>query len=290
MSSLAAEIPPKEHLRSVALLLLVAVLWSLGGVLIKLIDWHPMAIAGMRSAIAVPVVMLCAGWPQWPFSRLQWAGAIAYVGTVMLFVAATRLTTAANAIFLQYTAPIYVALLAPWFLREPSRRSDWLAIIAALGGIALFFMDRLTLAGMWGNVLAILSGVSFAVMVLFMRKEKGGAPMQVVLLGNITTAIIGIPFAIHAGYPGDRAALALLVLGIVQLGLSYVLYAVAIRRVTALEATLITLLEPVLNPVWVMLAVGEKPGAWAVVGGGVVLVAVLLRGVIGALRRGTSPT
>lgn len=271
-----------------ALLLFVAVLWSLGGVLIKLVDWNPVAIAGTRSAIALPVVLLCAGGLRRPFSRLQWGGAIAYAGTVMLFVAATRLTTAANAIFLQYTAPIYVALLAPWILHEPSRRSDWFAIAAALGGIVLFFLDRLTLEGMWGNILAILSGVAFAALAMIMRKERGGSPMQVVLLGNIVTAVIGLPFAVAGGSPDARTWMALLGLGVVQLGLSYVLYAVAIRRVTALEATLITLLEPVLNPVWVMLAVGERPGPWAAIGGGIVLVAVLLRGVTGALNPSAS--
>ncbi|RYD67023.1 MAG: hypothetical protein EOP84_30815, partial [Verrucomicrobiaceae bacterium] len=182
--------PSKKHLSSVALLLLVAVLWSLGGVLIKLVDWHPVAIAGTRSALAIPVVMFCAGWPRWPFSRFQWGGAVAYVGTVLLFVAATRLTTAANAIFLQYTAPIYVALLAPWILQERSRKSDWFAIVAALGGIVLFFVDRLTFEGMWGNVLALLSGLSFAILVILLRKERDRSPMQVVLLGNIRGALI----------------------------------------------------------------------------------------------------
>lgn len=274
-----------EHLRAVALLLLVAILWSLGGVLIKLVDWNPVAIAGTRSAVAIPLVMLCAGRPRWPFSRIQWAGAFAYACTVMLFVAATRLTTAANAIFLQYTAPIYVALLAPLILHEPSRRSDWFAIVTAFGGIALFFVDRLTLAGLWGCVLALLSGLAFGILVILMRKEREGQPMQVILLGNILTAAVGLPFAGGAGSLDARAWFALITLGLAQLGLAYVLYAIAIRRVTALEATLITLVEPVLNPVWVMLAVGERPGPWAVVGGGLVLAAVLVRGVAGAMRR-----
>lgn len=277
--------PSKEHLRAVALLVLVAVLWSLGGVLIKLVDWNPVAIAGTRSAIAIPVVMLCAGRPHWPLSRLQWGGAFAYAGTVMLFVAATRLTTAANAIFLQYTAPIYVALLAPLILHERSRRSDWFVIATALGGIVLFFFDRLTLEGTWGNVLALLSGFSFAILVILLRQERSRSPMQVILLGNILTALLGLPFVVGAGLPDAHAWLPLTALGLLQLGLSYVLYSVAIRHVTALEATLVTLAEPVLNPVWVMLAVGERPGPWAIVGGAVVLAAVFARGVAGALRR-----
>jgi drug/metabolite transporter (DMT)-like permease len=250
-------------------------------VLIKLVDWNPVAIAAARSAIAVPVVILWAGWPKWPFSPLQWLGAVAYVATVVFFVAATRLTTAANAIFLQYTAPVYVALLAPWVLGEKSRPSDWASIGLALAGIALFFVEQLSFAGLWGNVLAVLSGVAFASMALCMRKERGGAPMQVVLLGNILTAILGVPLVLHAGPPPADAWLPLLLLGTLQLGISYVLYAIAIKHVTALEATFLTLLEPVLNPVWVMLAIGERPGGWAAIGGGLVVASVIARALLG---------
>jgi drug/metabolite transporter (DMT)-like permease len=275
---------PAEHARAVALLLIASVLWSLGGVLIKSVDWHPLAIAGVRSAFAVPIVMIWAGVPRFPFSRLQIAGAIAYVATVGLFVAATRMTTAANAIFLQYTAPVYVAAAAPLLLGEPSRRTDWIAIFVALIGIGLFFIDGLSFSGMTGNVLALLSGMSFAVMTLILRKERNGAPMQVVLLGNILMALIGLPFIFMAGAPGVRGWVFLAVLGIVQLGFPYVLYSFAIRRVKAVEATLITTLEPILNPLWVMLAVAEVPGPWAILGGVLVIVSVLVRGVLGIRR------
>jgi drug/metabolite transporter (DMT)-like permease len=260
-----------------ALLILVAVLWSLGGVLIKSVEWHPIAISAVRSAIAVPVVLLCAGLPRKGFTPLQWGGAAAYTVTVLSFVIATRLTTAANAIFLQYTAPIYVALLAPWLLGERARRSDWAVIAVALGGIALFFLDQLSPRGLWGNVFALVSGFSFAVMTLLLRKEREGQPMQVVLLGNILTALVGLPVILNVGLPDPSAWGPLILLGLVQLGLGYVLYTIAIRRVTALGATLLTMLEPVLNPLWVMLAMGEQPGRWATVGGTLVLFAVLTR-------------
>lgn len=273
---------PRQHLVAVGLLLLTAVLWSLGGMLIKLVDWHPVAIAGARSGIAVPIVACWAGWPKWRYTRLQWIGAVAYLATVVFFVSATRLTTAANAIFLQYTAPIYVALLAPMVLGERSKPSDWAAIAIALAGVALFFVEQLSFAGFWGNVLAVLSGISFASMALCLRKERAGEPMQVVLLGNMLTAVVGIPFMIHAGPPPSQSWLPLLLLGTIQLGLSYVLYTVAIKRVTALEATLLTLLEPVLNPVWVMITIGERPGGWAAIGGGLVVASVIARGLIGS--------
>lgn len=267
-----------------ALLLLVAVLWSLGGVMIKSVDWHPMAIAGMRSAIAVPVILACVGRPGITFSRAQLTGGLAYAGTVVLFVLATRMTTAANAIFLQYTAPIYVAALGPWLLGERALRSDWLVIAAALGGIALFFLDRLTLAGMWGNVIALGSGVAFAALVLSLRGQRDASPIAAIVLGNVFAALAGLPFMFGPG-PSAQGWVALGVLGAVQLGLPYVLYAVAIRRVSALEAVLIPLAEPILNPLWVMLLMGERPGGWALAGASLVLGAVLLRGVLMVVAR-----
>ncbi|MEO7166980.1 MAG: DMT family transporter [Chthoniobacterales bacterium] len=262
------------------LLLLAALCWSLGGVLIKSIDWPPMAIAGGRSAIAIPMILLCVGRPKFTFSVAQIGGAIGYALTVILFVFATRMTTAANAIFLQYTAPIYVALIGRWYLSESASRIDWVVIAVALLGIALFFFDRLTTAGMWGNIIALGSGLAFASVALFLRKEKAGSPVASIVLGNIIVALAGLPFVLQAPSLGADGLWRLVLLGTMQLGLPYVFYATAIKQVTALEATLIPLLEPVLNPLWVMLALGEKPGPWAIVGGLLVLAAVLSRGLL----------
>jgi drug/metabolite transporter (DMT)-like permease len=262
------------------LLLLAALCWSLGGVLIKSIDWPPMAIAGGRSAIAIPMILLCIGRPRFTFSRAQIGGALGYAGTVVLFVFATRMTTAANAIFLQYTAPVYVALIGRWYLGERASRIDWLVIAVALAGIALFFLDRLTVAGLWGNILALGSGLAFALVALFLRKEKAGSPIASIVLGNVIVVMAGAPFIFQAPSLGEDGLWRLVLLGTVQLGLPYVFYATAIKQVSALEATLIPLLEPVLNPLWVMLALGERPGPWAIVGGLLVLSAVLGRGVM----------
>jgi len=270
---------PRRFLSPI-LLLLAALCWSLGGVLIKSIDWPPMAIAGGRSAIAIPMILLCIGRPRFTFSRAQVGGALGYAGTVVLFVFATRMTTAANAIFLQYTAPVYVALIGRWYLGERASRIDWLVIAVALAGIALFFLDRLTIAGLWGNILALGSGLAFALVALFLRKEKAGSPIASIVLGNVIVAVAGAPFMFQAPSLGEDGLWRLLLLGTVQLGLPYVFYATAIKQVSALEATLIPLLEPVLNPLWVMLALGERPGPWAIVGGLLVLSAVLGRGVM----------
>jgi drug/metabolite transporter (DMT)-like permease len=224
-------------------------------------------------------MLLCIGRPKFTFSPAQIGGAIGYALTVVLFVFATRMTTAANAIFLQYTAPIYVALIGRWYLNERATPIDWLVIVTALAGIALFFFDRLTTAGFWGNVVALGSGLAFASVALFLRKEKDGSPVAAIILGNALVAVAGVPFMMQHSL-GAGGLWRLVLLGTVQLGLPYVLYATAIKSVTALEATLIPLLEPVLNPLWVMLALGERPGPWAILGGALVLGAVLARGAL----------
>jgi drug/metabolite transporter (DMT)-like permease len=271
---------PAGHPAAGPLLLMAsAVLWSFSGVLVKSMAWDPMAIAGARSAIAIPVILLFTGKPRITFSPPQLAGAVAYAGTMVFFILATRMTSAANAIFLQYTAPIYVAAAGHWWLREPTLRSDWVTIPVAIGAIGLFFLDRLSVSGLWGNIFALLSGLCFAGTALCLRRERASSPATVILLGNILAAVVALPFIVTAPFP-MRELPALFVLGVVQLGLGYGLYSIAIKRVTALEATLIPLLEPVLNPVWVMLASGETPGPWARLGGAVVLLTVLVRGTL----------
>lgn len=272
-------VQPRARFLPPALLLMSAVLWSLAGVLIKSVHGEAMALAGARSAIAVPVMLACIGRPRFALSKEQVGGAIAYALTVGLFVFATRMTTAANAIFLQYTAPIYVAIVGRWYLGERALPIDWLVIAIALGGIALFFVDKLSVSGFWGNIVALGSGLSFAALVLLLRKERSGSPVISALLGNAIVAIVGLPFLLRSHFSSTDLWV-LLLLGVFQLGLPYVFYTAAIKHVTALEATLITLLEPVLNPTWVMLALGERPGVWAMFGGMLVLIAVLARGVM----------
>jgi drug/metabolite transporter (DMT)-like permease len=219
------------------------------------------------------------GRPKFTWSWTQIGAALAYFGTVSLFVIANDRTTAANAIFLQYTAPIYVALLGGWFLGEKTRRIDWLCIGLALFGIALFFRDDFDARGLLGIIVALASGVSFAAMVMLLRRQKDASPESSLLLGNLFTAAVGLPFGLGHNLSGNEWAI-LGILGAVQLGIPYILYSIAIKRVTALEAILIPMLEPILNPIWVALARGEVPGAWSLVGGGLVLGAVLIRGLM----------
>ena len=278
-----------DHFFGVALLVITAVLWSSGGLLIKAIDWHPLAIAGFRSAIAAIVIRLAFRGQRLTFDRPQLIGAAGYAGTVMLFVAATKLTTAANAILLQYTAPVFVALLAAWFLGEKPRPADWLTIGVVFAGMVLFFQDKMSAGGLWGNMLALCSGFTMAVMGVAMRYQKNGSPFGSVLLGNIVTVACGLPF-MTAPLPDLTGWAALVTLGCFQLGLSYVLYSIAVKHVTALEAILITTIEPILNPVWVFLLLGERPGPWSLAGGFIIIIAIVGRYLWPGLKARLSPS
>jgi drug/metabolite transporter (DMT)-like permease len=275
-----------ERPRAIGLLVLTAILWSTGGLLIKWVPGNPIAIAGARSAIASLLLLAFIRRPNFTWSFSQIGGAIAYAVTVMLFVSANKLTTAANAILLQYTSPVYVALLGTWFLGEETTWLDWVTIILTLGGMSLFFLDDLALGGFWGNILAIATGITFACLVVFLRRQKDGSPLESILLGNILAALIGLPFVLNSR-PGLLGCIGLGLLGVFQLGLPYILYSLAIKSVTALEAILVPVIEPILSPLWVFLVMGEVPGPWALVGGLVVLASVTARCALAAtLPRG----
>ena len=274
------------HAQAVVLLLIAALCWSLGGVLIKSVDWPPLAIAGGRGLIAALFLLACCGRRlRFTWSPVQIGAAIAYAGCTVLFAAANKYTTAANAILLQYTAPIYVALLGAWFLKERPTRADWITIVAALVGISLFLYDGLQLEGMTGILLALGSGVAFAVMIVLLSRQRDTSPLESIILGNLFGFLIGLPAIFSAGsLPDSTGIIALLLLGVVQLGVAYLLYSRALRHVTALEAVLIPVIEPILNPIWVMLWLGERPSGIALVGGVIVLIAVTARALHG-LRR-----
>lgn len=258
-------------------LVMTAVLWSTGGFMIKWIDWNPIAVAGVRSLIAAAVMWVVFRKEKLTYSKALWGGAIAECATVILFVTATKLTTAANAILLQYTAPLYVAIFGAWLLNERTTRRDWFTLFLVCVGMVFFFGDKVSSGGMTGNLCAIASGMSFGFLYIFTRMQKDASPHGSILVGNVITFLFSIPFL------GDVALTpanigAILFLGIFQLGFAYILYSYAISHVKALDAILITTIEPILNPIWVFLLIGEVPGAYALMGGAIVLGAILLRG------------
>ncbi|MCX6141118.1 MAG: DMT family transporter [Candidatus Kapabacteria bacterium] len=277
-----------SHLRAIVALLICALLWSTGGLLIKTLPLSPLTIAGARSAIAAIVIF---AWqrnvrPTW--SKAQIGSIVSYMLTVILFVTATKSTTAANAILLQYTAPIWVGLFSVFITKEKITTVDVAAVIVVMSGMVIFFLDSIAPGAMLGNTLALLSGLAFAGVALFMRAQKGESTTESILFGNILTALVCIPF-IEPFAPSIDTYVRLGLLGVFQLGISYVLYAWAIKSVTALEAVLITVLEPLLNPLWVGLFYGEVPSSTVIVGGMIVVGAVVTRNLVHAntLQRAT---
>jgi drug/metabolite transporter (DMT)-like permease len=267
--------------RAILLMLTAAVLWSSSGLLVKIIDWQPLSILSARSMVATVVFLIYLRRPNLRWTRPQIAGALGYVGAQVFFISATKLTTAANAIFLTYTSPLYIVLFGYWLLKERPQRADWLSMLVIFAGMLLFFGDRLSFEGFYGNVLAILGGMAMAVMILCMRRQKEGVPGNTILMGNLLGALIGLPFLLRETFTPSSIGI-ISYLGIFQIGISFVCYSVAIKSLQALESTLILIMEPILNPLWVFLVIGEVPGRLASVGGVLVLGAVAARAFISA--------
>lgn len=261
------------------MLVLTAVLWSSSGLLIKIINWSPIAVLGGRSLISMFVIGIYLRKINLRVTGLQLLGAVCYVLTQLLFISATKLTTAANAIFLQYASPIYIVILGYIFLKEKPHKADWIAMGVIFGGLLLFFGDQLSFDGVYGNVLSIISGVTISITMLIMRAEKKEDPAKIIFIGNIIGFLVGVPFIISQ--PFSPQALGIIsYLGTFQIGLSFVFYSIAIRKVPALEANLLLTLEPILNPIWVFLVLGEQPGKMAVFGSILVVGAVIYRAIV----------
>ena len=264
-----------------------ALLFSTGGAAIKATSLSSWQVASFRAGIAALALLLFLPAARGTWTRRTLLVAVAYGGTITLFVAANKLTTAANTIFLQSSAPLYVLLLSPWLLGESIKKSD-LAYMAVLGlGLAAFFVgvrppDRLAPDPMLGNVLALASGVTWALTLLGLRwlgreDSDPGAGLRAVVSGNVMAFLLVLPFALPASGHSAKDWLVVVFLGVVQIGMAYVLLSRAMQRVPALEASLLLLVEPVLNPVWAWALHGETPGPWAVAGGAVILGATAVR-------------
>jgi len=256
-----------------------AILWSTGGLFIKVAPMPALAVACGRSLIA-GVFYLVVLRPKLRAAR--WGTAAAYAACIVTFVSATKLTTAANAIFLQYTGPAYVLVLSPLLLDEPFRPVDAACVALSLAGMSLFFVGKVETGQFLGNLLAVASGVFFALAIVLLRRDAKagrGDAVPSVALGNLLAAAVALPWALQAAPAifSARGGAVLLYLGVVQLGLAYLLFVRGVRRVPAAEASLISMLEPVLNPVWVLIGFGERPGPWAIAGGAIVVLAVLVR-------------
>ncbi|MEJ5188123.1 MAG: DMT family transporter [Breznakiellaceae bacterium] len=311
-----------EQLKGIGAIALCALLWSTSGLLIKLIPWHPMIIAGGRSAIAFFLILISGGFgvskketiknnkamdsspltdtasgktssPEkhrfflssrsflFIQSPLFLAG-LWYALTMILFVIANKLTTSANVIVLQYTAPVWAALFGWKIAGEKPRWEHGLAMVLVMIGLVFFFREGLAGGSPLGDLLALVSGVCFALYSVYMRLQKEGNPEGSLLLSHGITALAGLFFLFWNPPILSWSSLgALFALGIFQIGLASLLFAYGIRRVSALQAMLIAMIEPVMNPVWVFLVTGELPGPGAFAGGPIILVAVVGSAILG---------
>ncbi len=273
-----------ERRKSILFVAMAAILWSTGGLMIKAISWQPLAILGGRGIFCSILFLIYLRRFPTKFTRWKILAAAGNVLTSFLFVSATKLTTAANAIFLQYTAPVYIVLLGLWFLRERPTKIDWVSMAIIFCGMLLFFADKLSLSGLDGNLLAVLSGITLAVMTVALRAQKDAIPLESILIAQIFTAVVGFPAVLRESWTVSNW-LIILYLGIFQIGIAFLFFTSAIKHVPAIEATLISTLEPILNPVWVFLFLGEEPGHFALAGGLIVLGGVVLNAIHGARRR-----
>ena len=265
---------------SYTILIIAALMWSLGGLFIKLVNLNPMAITGIRSLGAAVVLLIYIKKPKLYWNRYFFTGVLAYSMMVILYVISIRLTTAANAIFLEFTAPLYVVAFSYFLLNERINRFDIFAMVIIFLGMGLFFMDELSFYGFWGNILALLAGVCLALVTVLIRKEKESA-FEIVFFGNALTTIICLPFIIQGLSSTTQIDWFIIFgLGIFQLGIPYLLYTTALKYVSALDAILVGMLEPVFNPIWVYIFVGEAMGEWAFIGAALVIIGTLGRVII----------
>jgi drug/metabolite transporter (DMT)-like permease len=293
----------EHHLAGQGAIFLCAVLWSTSGLFIKLVDWHPVLIAGARSLIAALFmggIRLLSGGRRRKAAGIAaagdggidgtrafsvWAGGIAYAVTMISFVIANKLTASANAILLQYSAPVWAAVLGWLVIKEKPRWEHWGALVLVMLGMLLFFKEGLAGGALLGDALAVFSGVCFGANSVFMRMGKEGNPADAMLLAHALTAAFSIPFFfIYPPVLTPGGAAAILFMGVLQIGCASLLFSYGIRRVRAVQAMLTAMIEPVLNPVWVLLITGEKPSPRALAGGGIIVAAVLISSIIGKRR------
>ena len=263
-----------ERRAGILYIVIAALLWSTGGIGIKAVVDPPLKVTFYRSVFAAITLFLL--FPRNVRVRPAPSFIVAILGYGMCltsFVIATKWTTAANAIFLQYAGVVWVLLLSPIVLKEAMKRRDVIAIVVAMSGMALFFVGKFEPRGMAGNAMALLSSIFFATIILALRRDRE-ASRAAVTWGNVVLAVALFPFVANDLALTMKSFLALLFLGVFQIGVAYAFFVKGLQHVTATQASLIGMLEPVANPIWVLLFLGERPSIFAIAGGAVVLMAI----------------
>lgn len=265
----------QETTRASLLMVLVALLWSTGGIFIKLVSWHPLTIASVRGFIAAAIIFIFIKKKGYrlKFNKYTWAISLAMVLCMTLFVTANKMTTAANAIVLQYMCPVWVLIIGVTLLKQKVKKVDVLAVLICIIGMVLFFLDQLSPGNIQGNILAILAGVALAV-IFTANSACGDSEIQFtgILLGQFLTGVVGLSgFFMAPFHTTGTEILYVLILGIFQLGIPYILFAYVSSKISPLACSLIGMLEPLANPVWVAIFYGEVPGIYALIGGIVII-------------------
>lgn len=277
--------------KSVIYLVLCSLLWSCGGIFIKLINLSPFAIAGWRSFISF-IFLSCVTkkLPEF-YVKLQnneqndshsqkidirstvnlLLGGIFYALTLVTFVVATKYTTAANAILLQYTNSIYIILLAPFLLKEKNELIDYIVVFGLIIGMVFLVGGNLSEGSIFGNVFALLSGFTYGMTTIFLRRQKSSSPIESLKLSNLFSFLICLYFMIQEGLPDFKSMIFLFVLGIFQIGCASLLFAEGVKGVNAMSSAVITMIEPLMNPVWVAVFYGEIPSFMSIIGGFIIL-------------------
>jgi drug/metabolite transporter (DMT)-like permease len=266
-----------------------AVLWSTGGLFIKWTSLSGLELSFGRSLMAAITVAIFTRHEGFGLNKVTALASVLYAALLLLFVLATKETTAANAIFLQYTAPVYLLILEPLIYKEKFRRRDLIVVTVCVIGMSLFFVGKLRPQDVTGNLLALASGLCFACYFLLLRHSKARSVNRAssVIYGNLLLVLFAAPAGLSALPEMNRHdALSVVYLGVVQIGLAYTLFTVAMARgVRSLDAGIVGYVEPVLNPVWVFLVLGERPSSWALVGGAIIVIAVVCHTLVEARYR-----
>jgi len=290
----------KNELRfpPVIYVLIAVVLWSTGGLFIKLTALDAFAVNLGRSFFAAIVVAIFTYKKGLRLDRFTLFTSFLYAGTLSAFVYATKNTTAANAIFLQYTAPVYILILSPFILGEKFRVSDLITVVLCIGGMSLFFLDSsggATAPNVFvGNIAGLVSGVFFGLYFILLRHRRSlqKNPALSVFYGNLMIVLLMTPFVAmrppEAVTASDLTAIAFL--GIFQIGTAYILFTTGVAAgVRSMDASIIGFIEPLFNPVWVFLFVGESPSRWAIIGGAIIIVTVALHTIRQQTKRPVVP-
>jgi drug/metabolite transporter (DMT)-like permease len=268
----------ERNFSPVVFVLIAVFLWSTGGLFIKLTTLDAYQVTFFRSLFAAVTVLLLTRKDGLRIDAFGILTTIIYALLLFLFVWATKKTTAANAIFLQYTAPIYILVFAPFVIGEKFHLRDLITVVVVLAGMSLFFVGQLRLEDYQGNIAALCSGVLLGLYIMLLRHPRADHlnPVITVIYGNFLLALVNAPSGISA-IPSMTYLdwFAVSFLGVVQIGISYILFIKGVRGGTRpLDASLIGFIEPLLNPVWVFLFVGERPSQWALLGGAIIITAI----------------